>query len=204
MRSLSGVEVEGARREQQLGAEVLALHVHDRRRLCYRAIKGSKSSVAWVTARPSPFPQPRQYQTRQYRSRQHSQMRPLNSNSLPHDPDQRLHFLQIVRGVHHRMSTHCLAHALPRLLQGDRAGRQLVQAQAQAQALPGRSSHWRKRAPVRIWICFKGWEMSWHPRKSIVASTDSCRTVLPADASPAADDLPATELEPCALATWRL
>jgi hypothetical protein len=28
--------------------------VHDRRRLCYRATKGSKSSVAWVTAWPSP------------------------------------------------------------------------------------------------------------------------------------------------------
>ena len=39
------VEVE-AWREKQLDAEVLALHVHDRRRLCYRAIKGSKSSVA--------------------------------------------------------------------------------------------------------------------------------------------------------------
>jgi hypothetical protein len=41
-------------REKQLDAEILALHVHDRRRLCYRAIKGPKSSVAWVTARPSP------------------------------------------------------------------------------------------------------------------------------------------------------
>ena len=40
--------------EAQLDAEILALHVHDRRRLCYRAIKGSKSSVAWVTAWPSP------------------------------------------------------------------------------------------------------------------------------------------------------
>jgi hypothetical protein len=47
------VEVE-ARREKQLDAEVLALHVHDRMRLCYRAIKGSKSSVAWVTAWPPP------------------------------------------------------------------------------------------------------------------------------------------------------
>jgi hypothetical protein len=47
------VEVE-AWREKQLDAEILALHVHDRRRLCYRAIKGSKSSVAWVTAWPSP------------------------------------------------------------------------------------------------------------------------------------------------------
>jgi hypothetical protein len=47
------VEME-AWREKQLDAEVLALHVHDRRRLCYRAIKGSKSSVAWVTAWPSP------------------------------------------------------------------------------------------------------------------------------------------------------
>jgi hypothetical protein len=45
------VEV-GAWREKQLDAEILALHVHDRRRLCYRAIKGSKSSVAWVTAWP--------------------------------------------------------------------------------------------------------------------------------------------------------
>jgi hypothetical protein len=33
------VEV-GAWREKQLDAEILALHVHDRRRLCYRAIKG--------------------------------------------------------------------------------------------------------------------------------------------------------------------
>jgi hypothetical protein len=43
-----------ALRENQLDAEILALHVHDRRRLCYRASKGSKSSVPWVTAWPSP------------------------------------------------------------------------------------------------------------------------------------------------------
>jgi hypothetical protein len=48
------VEVE-AWREKQLDAKVLALRVHDRRRLCYRAIKGSRYSVAWVTAwSPSP------------------------------------------------------------------------------------------------------------------------------------------------------
>jgi hypothetical protein len=48
------VEVE-AWREKQLDAEsILALHVHGRRRLCYRAIKGSKSLVAWATAWPSP------------------------------------------------------------------------------------------------------------------------------------------------------
>jgi hypothetical protein len=48
------VEAWGGRREKQLDAETLALHVHDRRRLCYRALKDSKSSVAWVTAWPSP------------------------------------------------------------------------------------------------------------------------------------------------------
>jgi hypothetical protein len=46
-------EVE-AWREKQLDTEILALHVHDRRRPCYRAIRGSQSSVAWVTAWPYP------------------------------------------------------------------------------------------------------------------------------------------------------
>jgi hypothetical protein len=41
-------------REKQLAAEVLALQVHDRIRLCCRAIRGSRSSVAWVTVWPSP------------------------------------------------------------------------------------------------------------------------------------------------------
>jgi hypothetical protein len=51
------VEVE-AWREKQLDAEVLARASCARPqapvRLCYRAIKGAKSSVAWATAWPSP------------------------------------------------------------------------------------------------------------------------------------------------------
>jgi hypothetical protein len=50
------VEVE-AWREKQLDAEILAHHVHCARPqapVCYRAIKGSKYSMTWVTAWPSP------------------------------------------------------------------------------------------------------------------------------------------------------